>query len=265
MITEAGSGHPGGSLSCTDILAALYFGGVLRLRPGRPRKAGRATASSWPRGTRRRRSTPTLAQAGYFPHERAGARCASSAARLQGHPDSNQVPGRGGVHGLARPGAFRRRGRRRPACELDGAPTAACSRCSATASARRARCGRPPCSRRIGSSGNLVAIVDSNEPADRRRILRRVRPGRPGREVRRVRLGRAARLTATTSARSSSVFGRIEGRGGRYGPSGMRDRAHGEGQGRLRSWRTRPAGTARRRSAEEACRSALAELSADAE
>ena len=28
MITEAGSGHPGGSLSCTDILTALYFGGV---------------------------------------------------------------------------------------------------------------------------------------------------------------------------------------------------------------------------------------------
>ena len=29
MITEAGSGHPGGSLSCTDMLTALYFGGVL--------------------------------------------------------------------------------------------------------------------------------------------------------------------------------------------------------------------------------------------
>jgi len=25
MLGEAGSGHPGGSLSCTDILAALYF------------------------------------------------------------------------------------------------------------------------------------------------------------------------------------------------------------------------------------------------
>ena len=25
MIAEAGSGHPGGSLSCADILAALYF------------------------------------------------------------------------------------------------------------------------------------------------------------------------------------------------------------------------------------------------
>ena len=25
MLHEAGSGHPGGSLSCTDILAALYW------------------------------------------------------------------------------------------------------------------------------------------------------------------------------------------------------------------------------------------------
>ncbi len=30
MIYEAGSGHPGGSLSSTDILAALFFGGGLR-------------------------------------------------------------------------------------------------------------------------------------------------------------------------------------------------------------------------------------------
>lgn len=29
MIAEAGSGHPGGSLSCVEILTALYFGGVL--------------------------------------------------------------------------------------------------------------------------------------------------------------------------------------------------------------------------------------------
>ena len=33
MVHEAGSGHPGGSLSCTDILSALYFGGVLKHDP----------------------------------------------------------------------------------------------------------------------------------------------------------------------------------------------------------------------------------------
>ena len=41
MIAEAGSGHPGGSLSCADILAALYFGGVLDHDP--ERQIGRAS------------------------------------------------------------------------------------------------------------------------------------------------------------------------------------------------------------------------------
>ena len=41
MITEAGSGHPGGSLSCTDILTALYFGGVMDYNPADPHKPGR--------------------------------------------------------------------------------------------------------------------------------------------------------------------------------------------------------------------------------
>ena len=36
MIAEAGSGHPGGSLSCADILAALLFGGVIDHYPERP-------------------------------------------------------------------------------------------------------------------------------------------------------------------------------------------------------------------------------------
>ena len=37
MVGEAGSGHPGGSLSCADILAVLYFGNVLRVNPKDPR------------------------------------------------------------------------------------------------------------------------------------------------------------------------------------------------------------------------------------
>ena len=35
MIYQAGSGHPGGSLSATDIVTALYFS-VLNLDPARP-------------------------------------------------------------------------------------------------------------------------------------------------------------------------------------------------------------------------------------
>ena len=33
IIFHAGSGHPGGSLSATDILTALYFGGILKYNP----------------------------------------------------------------------------------------------------------------------------------------------------------------------------------------------------------------------------------------
>ncbi|MBI2153432.1 MAG: transketolase [Candidatus Rokubacteria bacterium] len=36
MLTHAGSGHPGGSLSAIDLLTALYFGGFLRYDPKNP-------------------------------------------------------------------------------------------------------------------------------------------------------------------------------------------------------------------------------------
>lgn len=36
MFTVAGHGHFGGSLSCTDIIAALYFGGVMKVDPANP-------------------------------------------------------------------------------------------------------------------------------------------------------------------------------------------------------------------------------------
>ena len=37
MVGKAGSGHPGGSLSAADIMAALYFGDVLKVDPKNPR------------------------------------------------------------------------------------------------------------------------------------------------------------------------------------------------------------------------------------
>jgi transketolase len=36
VIFHAGSGHPGGSLSATDILTAIYFGGILQYDPNNP-------------------------------------------------------------------------------------------------------------------------------------------------------------------------------------------------------------------------------------
>src|SRR5258708_26358027 len=35
-ITRAGSGHPGGTLSLAEVMATLYFGGVLRYDPQDP-------------------------------------------------------------------------------------------------------------------------------------------------------------------------------------------------------------------------------------
>jgi len=41
MLTEAGSGHPGGSLSATDILSVLYFSGLMNYDPKDPKWDGR--------------------------------------------------------------------------------------------------------------------------------------------------------------------------------------------------------------------------------
>ena len=90
MTAAAGSGHPGGSLSAADIIAALYFG-VLRHDPQNPQ---------WPDRDRfilsKGHAAPVLyaalAEAGYFPvSELATLRKLGS--RLQGHTDRNFTPG----------------------------------------------------------------------------------------------------------------------------------------------------------------------------
>lgn len=91
MIAQAGSGHPGGSLSCTDILTALYFGGVMKHDPADPRMEGR----DWfflAKGHAAPALYATLAHAGYFPREELST-LRKLGTRLQGHPDSNQLPG----------------------------------------------------------------------------------------------------------------------------------------------------------------------------
>ena len=90
MIATAGSGHPGGSLSAADIIAALYFN-VLRYNPESPQ---------WPDRDRfilsKGHAAPilyaALAEAGYFPvAELATLRKLDS--RLQGHTDGKFTPG----------------------------------------------------------------------------------------------------------------------------------------------------------------------------
>lgn len=91
MIAEAGSGHPGGSLSCADILTALYFGGVLKHDPQNPTLSDR-DYFILAKGHAAPALYATLAHAGYFPIEELKT-LRKLGTRLQGHPDSNQVPG----------------------------------------------------------------------------------------------------------------------------------------------------------------------------
>ena len=91
MIHEAGSGHPGGSLSCTDILSALYFGGVMNYDPANPKLEGR-DYFILAKGHAAPALYATLAEAGYFPKEELNT-LRKLGTRLQGHPDSNLLPG----------------------------------------------------------------------------------------------------------------------------------------------------------------------------
>ncbi len=91
MIAEAGSGHPGGSLSCADILTALYFGGVMEHDPENPASDAR-DRFVLAKGHAAPALYATLAQAGYFPREELRT-LRKLGTRLQGHPDCNLCPG----------------------------------------------------------------------------------------------------------------------------------------------------------------------------
>lgn len=91
MLTEAQSGHPGGSLSAVELVVALYFGGFLRYDATRP---------DWPERDRfilsKGHGVPVqyavLAEAGFLPRtELRTLRKIDS--RLQGHPVLGTAPG----------------------------------------------------------------------------------------------------------------------------------------------------------------------------
>lgn len=90
MIGEAGSGHPGGSLSCADILTALYFQ-VMEHDPEDPRKEDR-DRFILAKGHAAPALYAALAHAGYFPREELPT-LRKLGSRLQGHPDCTLVPG----------------------------------------------------------------------------------------------------------------------------------------------------------------------------
>lgn len=89
-IAEAGSGHPGGTLSAADMIAALFFH-KLRLRPQEP---------EWPDRDRfvlsKGHCIPivyvAMARLGYLPEEELKT-LRDIGSRLQGHPDRTRLPG----------------------------------------------------------------------------------------------------------------------------------------------------------------------------
>ena len=89
MLAKAGSGHPGGSLSATDLITALYFS-VLKYNSNDP---------SWPDRDRFHLSKghccpllyAILAETGYFPKEKL-LTLRQLGSMLQGHPD-RRTPG----------------------------------------------------------------------------------------------------------------------------------------------------------------------------
>jgi len=91
MLAKAGSGHAGGSLGVTDILVALYFGGVLNYNPKQ---------STWPKRDRFVLSNghvcpalyAVLARAGYFSKAKLQT-LRKINSDLQGHPDRTSLPG----------------------------------------------------------------------------------------------------------------------------------------------------------------------------
>lgn len=89
MITTAGSGHPGGSLSAADIMVALYYQKMnLSSDPQDPAR-DRFVLS---KGHANPPYYAILADKGYFPREELG-RLRRLHSMLQGHPDCNKCPG----------------------------------------------------------------------------------------------------------------------------------------------------------------------------
>lgn len=90
MLAEAGSGHPGGTLSAADMVAALFFH-ILRLRPDEP---------GWPDRDRfilsKGHCIPivyaAMAKLGFF-EEKELLTLRKLGSRLQGHPDRRLLPG----------------------------------------------------------------------------------------------------------------------------------------------------------------------------
>lgn len=91
MTHTAGSGHPGGSLSATEIMVGLYFGGILNIDPKQPEweERDRFILS---KGHVAPVLYSVLARRGFFPVEEF-ATLRKKGSILQGHPHKGSTPG----------------------------------------------------------------------------------------------------------------------------------------------------------------------------
>ena len=85
------SGHPGGSLSCVEILMALYYDEMKNLDPKDPKKADR-DRFVLSKGHVAPALYSVLAEKGYFPREDIKT-LRKPTSYLQGHPDMKKIPG----------------------------------------------------------------------------------------------------------------------------------------------------------------------------
>ena len=91
MTTAAGSGHPSSAFSCTELVTALYFGGILRYDPHQPH---------WPDRDRfvlsKGHAVPiqyaAMAHAGFFPVKELNT-LRKLGSPLEGHPNVRKLPG----------------------------------------------------------------------------------------------------------------------------------------------------------------------------
>lgn len=90
MLEEAGSGHPGGSLSMTDLLTVLYFEKMnIRVKEPKWENRDRFVLS---KGHGAPGLYAVLVEKGYFPKEEL-LKLRQCGAMLQGHPDMKKTPG----------------------------------------------------------------------------------------------------------------------------------------------------------------------------
>ena len=142
MTAAAGSGHPGGSLSATEILVALYYD-LMKVDPKNPNDPARDRLVL-SKGHAAPALYAVLGEKGFF-DKKEFANFRQLHSILQGHPDTQKVPRRGRFYRLSGSGRVHC-GRHGAGREAHRQPLPRVRRAAATANCRKASYGRRPMS-----------------------------------------------------------------------------------------------------------------------